>query len=184
MSDNAGQRRFNETEEEGEIVHRLVEELIATGRAPERTEIDQIIERIATAPFEPREIRAPLPERHLTYGQYSLAGPVPSLVYHLIKRVVVERQWTPGTTAQLYVRDIRHAVRHPTARLVIYTRRGGTIATALVPTALVVPVARRGRRALRNIAVVYSVDRGAIITAYQYTDETTISIPRDARWLT
>jgi hypothetical protein len=133
MSDNVDQHRPDETEKEDEIVHRLIEELIATGRAPER--------------------------------------------------VVVERQWTPGPTAQQYVRDIRQAVRHPTARLVVYIRRGGTIAAALVPTALVVPAARRGHRARRNVAVIYSVDRGVIITAYQYTDVTTISIPRDARWL-
>jgi hypothetical protein len=183
MSDNAGQRRPEGRQEEADESRRLIEELLATGRQPESTEIDQIIVLISTAPFEPREIRAPLPERHLRYGQHSLAGPVPSLIDHLIKRVVVERQWAPGTTAQQYVRDIQQAVRHPAARLIVYVRRGGTMAAALVPTERVIPAGRRGRRTRRNFAVIYSVDRGTIITAYQYTDETTMSIPRDARWL-
>ena len=51
------------------------------------TEIIDIIDRMATAPFDPAIARVPLAERGLTYGGHTLGAQEPSLRYYLFKRV-------------------------------------------------------------------------------------------------
>ncbi len=45
----------------------LIRDLILTSRDVTATEIEQIIERIAAAPFEQRDVRAPVEFRGITY---------------------------------------------------------------------------------------------------------------------
>lgn len=47
-----------------------------------------------------------------------------SLFYHLAKRVD-EGQWAEGITGEEYLEDLRSAAQDPSARLVLYTLRGG-----------------------------------------------------------
>ena len=53
----------------------------------------------------------------------------------------------------------------------------------MTPSDRVIPVPRRGWRFLRRVLVVYSADRGIIVTGYQVTGRQAAAIPEDAQWL-
>jgi hypothetical protein len=164
-------------------VDRLIRGLIASGRAASRQEIAAIVDRMASAPFEPRAFRVPVRHRNLEYLGQPLGARSPSLSYHLVKRVLVERQWAVGTTEQQYLDDIRRAVGATGSRLAIYERQGGALAATVTRTAIVVPADRRGARSLPALVVIYSADRGIIVTGYQCSAISELSIPPEARWL-
>lgn len=88
-----------------------------------------------------------------------------------------------GTAAQQYVADLRQAVRSVTARLIVFERRGGFIAATITETDRVISAERQGPSVLSNLLVVYSADRGTILTGYQFFTLTQTGIPRGARWL-
>lgn len=164
-------------------VDRLIRELIQTGRAATPDEVERIVERMATVPFNPQLVRVARQHRGLTYQGRTLAVRVDSLTYHLLQRVVVESQWGYGTTAQQYVADLRQALGSPQARLVLFERRGGFLAATLTPTTLAVPTIRLGTDPKPHLLVVYSADRGILITGYQFSALEEVSIPQEARWL-
>lgn len=66
-------------------------------------------------------------------------------------------------------------------RLAIYERRGGNISVAFAPNTI--PEERRGPRAQPYVFVVYSVDRGNIVSGYQASSLEAVDIPKDAVWL-
>lgn len=164
-------------------VDRLIHEAAQFGREITSAEIGQILERIATAPFNPRVVRVPVEERELSYYGEILGARASSLTYHLFKRVVVEGQWALGTTTVEYLKDLRHAVRHPDAQCAVYYRRGGVIAATVTLTRAVVPKARLGPNAQPLLFVAYSADRGVVISGYQIRSLDTLAIPENARWL-
>lgn len=162
---------------------RLIRELIAAGRDASEAEVARIIERMATARFS-EEIRSVKPEeRGISYQGVTLGRRVDSLTYHLIKRVVIERQWADGTTARQYVTELHTATREPGALLAVYDRRGGSLAATITPTANVLPPTRRGARPLPFLLVIYSADRGIIVTGYQFSTFAEANIPEEVRWL-
>lgn len=163
-------------------VDRLILELIQSGRDVTTAEIDRIIGRIAGAPFNPRSVRVPQYERGARYRRYTLDARAPSLAYHLVKRVAIERQWAAGTTPDSYVMDLQAAVRDPLARLAVYERRGDHVAVTVTPTDVVLPSRRRGPQRLANLLVIYSADRGIIVTGYQFSTLEAAGIPKEARW--
>lgn len=165
-------------------VDRLVRELIVSGRLPDSEELTQIIDRMATAPFDARVVPVPVRMQGLVYHAQVLGTRADSLTFHLIKRVADERQWAAGTTSAQYLADLRRAVRNPLSRLGMYSRRGGAITVSLGPTEVAVPPTRRTRESLPNLLVVYSADRGTIISGYQVSGLEQTGIPEDARWLT
>ena len=79
-------------------VDRLVRELIQSGRTASEPEIQQILGRIARAPFDPRVIAVPLDERGATYLGRALGDRERSAFVHLVRRVVVDEEWATGTT--------------------------------------------------------------------------------------
>lgn len=79
--------------------------------------------------------------------------------------------------------DLRQAVRDPRSKVVVYNRRSGPIAATVTPTDNILPTTRRGSRALANLLVIYAVDRGTIITGYQFSARDKAGIPQEARWL-
>jgi hypothetical protein len=162
---------------------RLIRELIASGRGASPDEIAQIVERMATAPFTTRLLHVPTRERGASYQGHILAARMPSLVYHLVKRVAIEEQWQWGTTLVRYLADLKRAVRDPTARLVVYERRGDFVAATITPTSRIIPAARLGLDALPQVLVVYSANSGMIVTGYQFSTLDQIRIPGEAQWL-
>lgn len=146
-------------------------------------EIDRIVERVATARFDRRVIPVPTTLRGQSYQGRALGAREDSFTYHLTKRVVDERQWAEGTTADEYLDDLRRAVRAPSARLAVYARRGGNIAATMTPTSAAVPPARRTPESLSDVLVVYSANRGIIVSGYQVSGLDRTGIPEGARWL-
>lgn len=157
--------------------------MIATSKEVTDEEIVQIIGRMAGASFDQGKRRVPTRYRGTRYRGRTLGSSAPSLTYHLTKRVVIEEQWAAGTTADQYVADLRQAVRSPSARLALYMRRSGAIAATVTPTDVVVPPERRGSQPQPQLLVLYSADRGIIISGYQFSILEQTGIPQEARWL-
>jgi hypothetical protein len=161
----------------------LIREIIDVPRPATDAEVQRIVERVASAPFNPTVVRVPGRERGATYAGHTLGTRESSLVYHLVKRVAIERQWAEGTTASDYLDDLRRAVRSAAARLALFADRGDHIVAVVTPTASVVPAHRRGTEWQPNVLVVYSADRGMIRTGYQFSSLQAVDIPTEAQWL-
>lgn len=160
---------------------RLIRELIATGRVATSEEVAAVVECMATAPFDPRTRSVRLRERGISYQGRDIGAREESLFFHLAKRVVTEEQWRDGAPAAEYLADLRRGIRAPTARLVVYTDRGGVIAATITPTVAAVPEARLGAQA--HLLVIYSADRGIMVTGYQFSTLDKTRIPPEAVWL-
>lgn len=174
---NQGRRRSDHPTD------RLIRELNQSGRPSELGEIDQILDRMAVAPFDSRIVRALPTERGFNYHGRVVQQRDEALFVHLIRRVMGNGQWTDATSQQDYLDDLRRSIRAPKARLALYQRRGGYLAATLTPTADVIPAIRRGPRSRVELWVVYSADRGIILTGYQVSSRDEVSIPKDTRWL-
>ena len=96
----------------------LVRAIIAGTQRATTADAEQIIERMATAPFDSRSVRVPDDLRGRSYLAHRLGVTAPSLFVHVAKRVLLERQWDEGTTPERYLSDIRAAVRSINARRV------------------------------------------------------------------
>ncbi len=162
---------------------RLIRELIATRRTATAAEIAAIIARMASAPFDRRIVPVRVVDRGTEYRGHQLGVREDSLRYHLIKRVAIEEQWADGTTMQSYLSDLRHSILAPAARLLVYERRGGMIAATITPTDDVLEGARQGSSSLPSLLVVHAVDRGGIITGYQYSTWSSTGLPEEVLWL-
>ena len=162
---------------------RLIREIIQSRRQATLDEIEQIIERMATVPFDPRVRNVRTREHGTVYGGRTVGAREESLFYHLSKRVVVEKQWADGTTADEYLADLRRGVRSADAHLLVYNDRAGPLAATVTPTVTVVPSERQGLNPLPNVIVVYSADRGNIITGYQFSTLDNVRLPQEALWL-
>lgn len=104
---------------------RLIRELVHTRRPAAVEEVVAILLRLASAPFDPQTIRPRARERGVVYVEDPLGAQEASAVVHLVRRVVVDEQWSWGTTVEQDLADLRAAVRHPNARAVVCARRGG-----------------------------------------------------------
>lgn len=164
-------------------VDQLIRELIQMRRPARPTDVEQIIALMTAAPFDSGIVAVPGQERGARYRDIILTARVPSLDYHLVKRVALEHQWADGTTAQDYVADLRRVARLPEARLAVYERRGGNIAAVVAATEDAVPQQRRGSRSEPHLVVIYSADRGIMVTGYQFSNISTVGIAPGAQWL-
>ncbi len=161
----------------------LIHELIQTRRPATDDKVEQIIGRMSDAPFDERIVRVRVEDRGLSYEGRMLGARADSLFMHVVKRVVKELQWVGGTSAQQYLLDLHTAARAPSSRVAVFERRGGNMAAALSRTDDVLPPARRGIGWLPWLLVLYSADRGTIVSGYQVSGLETASIPEDALWL-
>ena len=148
-------------------IGRLIRDLLTAAHAATPVEIEQIVNHVAVAPFDHRILSAPVDLRGVAYLGRTLVPRDNALFIHLVTRVFKDEQWVRGTTADEYQEDLSRAVRSPSARLALYTRRGGHLAATISQVHEAVPVVRRGPKSLPFVLVVYSLERGAIITGYQ-----------------
>ncbi|HLH23415.1 MAG TPA: hypothetical protein VK066_12910 [Chloroflexota bacterium] len=144
-------------------------------------EVVAIVGRIAAAPFDPRPRAVPPALRGALLGGRPLGPREPSILVHLAQRALGDAQWTDDTTVEQYLDDLRQAASDARARLALYRARGGCVAGIFAPNQ--VPTARQGEGALPWLYVVYSADRGTIVSGYQVSSEQTIRLPGDERWL-
>lgn len=183
MVDDAGGDNSNQ---DGEQVSQhpvdvLIRELIRTRRPVTGDEIEQIINRIADVPFNPDMVAVPRKHRGLRYQGRVVRERDDSLFVHLVQRVLLEDQWKDGTSAEEYLGDLRAAILDTRARLVVYHRRGGSIAGIFATNS--VPITRRGAKQEPYLYVVYSADRGIIVSGYQVSGVEQINISGEPLWL-
>lgn len=179
--DPADRQDSNESGRSQHPIDNRIREMVHGREVPNDVDVNLILGRIAAAPFDDRVLPVRLRHRGLQIHGHTLGAREPALTIHMVQRVLEEKQWVSGTTADRYVADLRDAVRAPEARLVVYHRRDGYIAGVFSPNTL--PLVRRGPGAEDWMYVVYAVDRGMIISGYQASGLHAISIPGDARWL-
>lgn len=146
-------------------------------------DVDRIVRRIATAPFNQHPERVHARLRGVTYGSIVLGRMAPPLNLHLAKRVIEEEQWAVGTTADEYLNDLRRSVLHPAASVLVYARANGLVAATISPTDDVVPADRRGVNALPSLLVIYSARHGNVRTGYMFSALTKLNLPEGIRWL-
>jgi hypothetical protein len=164
-------------------VDELIVRLIRRGIDATPDDVQQIVERMASAPFNPRPIRVPGLDRGLSYGGSVIGRVADPLALHLAKRVVQDAQWTDGTTAEEYLADLRAAIQHPRARILVYERTADYVSATISPTLEVVPGHRRGARSLPYLLVVYSARFSNIRTGYMYSEFNRLNMPEVVRWL-
>jgi hypothetical protein len=174
---------MSEVDRSSHPVDRLIRELMQIGQRVDQRKVELILNRMARAPFNPRAEPARTDELGLRCQGRTVQRRNESLFVHVVRRVVMDEQWAFGVTEAQYLDDLRRAIRDPSARLALYQRRGGHIAATLTPTANAVSLARRGSRARNWLWVVYSADRGIIVSGYQVSSRDELSIPRETRWL-
>lgn len=160
----------------------LILQLIDNLADADTTAAQRILARIALAPFSREPIRVPVRHRGLIYQGNALYRTVDSLSYHLVKRVLVEEQWSIGTTEGDYLRDLQQAASSTSARLVVYRRWRQPFAAVIVPTTDVVPAQRLGARWLPWLFVVYSASAATIATGYMISSRAELDLPGDVRW--
>lgn len=160
------------------IVRFIREEIEAS---PE--DVDRIVQRIATAPFNRRPTRVLSRERGMMYGDIVLGRMADPLVLHLVKRVVDEEQWAIGTTADEYLSDLRAAVLHPHAQIMVYERGGDLVAATMSPTDDIVPDNRRGVNWQPYLLVVYSARHGSVLSGYMFSTIEKLNLPERIKWL-
>ena len=161
-------------------IDRLIRELISTNRAVVAADGRRILEHVASSPFDPRE--RPVPAvLHEAFRGDAAADQAASLLIHLQQRILLDQQWSPATSPREYLQDLRTAIRRHDARLLVYRRRGGHVAGVFAPTH--VPLSRRGQNTLPWTYVVYSADRGMLVTGYQVSGIEEVRLPEHVRWL-
>lgn len=132
-------------------------------------------------PFNERIVAVRLRFRGLTYQEHTLGDRERAVFLHLVQRVVVEEQWADGIGEREYVEDLRTAIMDSAARLCVYERRGGAVAAVFARNWA--PMSHRGPDVLPFVFVIYSADRGRIISGYQASDINRLSIGGDVQWL-
>jgi hypothetical protein len=162
-------------------VENLIRALVRRERAPIKSDIERIRVRLGIAPFNEQSIRVPIGQRGLTYLGRTVQARDESAFVHLVRRVVLDRQWANGTSIDEYVADLRQLVALSDTMFVIYDRGQGPIVGAFGPNRI--PVARRGDMYQPYLYVVYSADRGSIITGYQVSGLNVIDVSDDPLWL-
>jgi hypothetical protein len=160
----------------------LVRELLVTRRAVESNEVEMILHRIATAPFNTRPLAVDANLVGSSYLGRVLPERADSLSAHVWRRVLMDEQWAMGTTADEYLDDLHQAVQAPGTRLAIYSLRQSPHAVVIGPNS--VPPHRRGQRTGALIVVPYSVNGGMLTSGYQVHDLASVSLPPSTRWLT
>jgi SPP1 gp7 family putative phage head morphogenesis protein len=149
-----------------DVTDQAIRRAIALGRSPAGEELQRIMARVRAAPFDTRELPTPKQLQGLSYLGRSLGERDSALFQHLVKRVLDEGQWAYGTTEADYLAALRMALNYEGAEWYAYRRRGGSVVAVIAPWDRM-DVPRRGPMSLPLLCVIYSADRGIIVSGYQ-----------------
>jgi len=142
----------------------LIVELIESGRRATEDELSQIVAHVAQAPFASRLVRVSprlRDEFALVLGKL-VARRLPSIEFHLLKRIYLEQQWPIETTTRQYVTDLHLAVRHPAAQIWTYEYR-----TEPMVGFLALSQVQNAPKPEAFVFVAYNARYGAITTGFQ-----------------
>jgi len=142
----------------------LIVELIESGRRATEDKLSQIVAHVAQAPFASRlvKISPGLQEAFAMALGKPVPRQLPSIEFHLLKRIHLEQQWPVGTTARQYVTDLHLAVRHPVARIWTYEYRTEPMVGFLAPSQI-----QNAPQPEAFVFVAYNARYGAITTGFQ-----------------
>ena len=87
----------------------------------------------------------------------------PSVIAHLVKRVLVEKQWADDVTVDEYLAHLHGVVRQPDLRVAVYRGRDRRVFLGLLSPNRI-PNNRLGERYAAFLWVVYAADYGKIVT--------------------
>jgi len=104
-----------------------------------------------------------------------------SLQYHLFTRVVVDEQWANWIDEQEYLADLFSVVTSKSSRIGIYTRYDGNFISFINDNTI--DETHLGRKSLSNVIVIFSLQRDAIISGYQFSLMSKIKLGDNIRWL-
>lgn len=163
------------------LVDDLIQEILDAERRPTSQEVHAIRSHVSVAPFNQHSVRVTRNLRGVAFQGHRLGNRENSLLLHPAKRVLIDRQWSDGTTADQYLEDLREVVAQLESRLLVYRRDRSSIVAIYGPNRM--PVHRRGARSLPSMYVVYSVDYRCLLTGYQISTINEADIPGDTLWL-
>lgn len=156
-------------------------------RDPQRvspSEVDDIRATMARAEFSSDISTVRTKYRGYTHAGITTVAKMPSLDYHLVKRVAIERQWSERTTAASYLDDLRAIISNEASHLAVYERHNKMFVLAYQDTARVLPAERLGEETETYAGVFYEVDRGIITSGYQFSSLDALNIDQKAlRWI-
>lgn len=146
-------------------VDRLLRELVTEPRLVSNAERRAIVEHIASAEFNRNGVTTESQVRGLTYLGRMVQPWDDSLFVHLVRRVIVRRQWEAGTTPEMYLDDLHRIVLHPEAVVRLGIAEELPAVQIIAPTLLAVE--HRGPRFQPWAVVVYAPVRGTLVSGYQ-----------------
>lgn len=141
----------------------LILTVITMRRQASAEELSAIVAYVALAPFSTYLSRVPTNLRQLLARKGILVPTqLSSLERHLLKRIYDEQQWPMGTTAEVYIADLRKAIAHPRVQIWTYRYFGQPFIGFLAPSHI-----QQALKPEPYIFVVYSPDYQTLTTGYQ-----------------
>jgi hypothetical protein len=144
---------------------RLLRDLIRSPRAVTAAEVADIRARISAAPFNPHGVTTSELVRGRIYLGRTVRPWEESPFSHLVQRVLVQQQWADGTTIHEYLQDLHEAARDPAGAIFAGVLNGRPTVQVIAPNHI--PTLRLGRGSRPWIAVIYSPNRGMLVSGYQ-----------------
>ncbi|GAP14887.1 phage Mu protein F like protein [Longilinea arvoryzae] len=142
-------------------------------------EIRRIQEEVARMPFATRTVKVPLVDRGKIIDGVQLERYTRSDIYHLYKHIK-DRQWQAGATSEMYFGDLRQAIRNA-ERISTYRHQNEQVVGFLSNNSI--DASHLGLKPENFVYVVYSINQHAIITGYQTSGLSMLTIPEGAVWL-
>lgn len=165
------------------VTDELIIELHANpDRKANEAEIRAIRDHLTNAGFL-EKVRIPPSSRGLSASGYTLGRREVSLVHHLVRRIVLDEQWTDGTAPEEYLADLSASIQDGSARFGVGKPPGNRAPLVYVFADNLVPPGRRGRRAESLMFVLYGVADGVIITGHMVSGTDAVRKADDFRWL-
>ena len=141
----------------------LILELVSAERRATDEEIALIVARVAQAPFASYVSRVPIRVREdLLAAGIVCPARLPSVEWHLLERIHLDRQWSSDTSKDEYVADLHRAVQNPVVEIWTYRYFGRPYAGFIAPSQT-----RKSTDTERFLFVAYSPQFGTLTTGYR-----------------
>jgi hypothetical protein len=158
----------------------LARDLWRTGRAPTPAEIEILLARIASAPFNEKMAPVDRSIAGMPFQGRPLRIGEPSIRAHLAKRVLLDEQWIETTTEATYLSDLRRVAAEETTGVAVYRFEKRIVVAVVGPNG--VPAARRGVPSLPLLLAIYDSGRGRLVTGFQIRSELDVDVPEGVQW--
>lgn len=142
-------------------------------------EINRIRETVAQMPFASKTVKILSEHRGVRFQGQVFGKFVQTDIYHLFKRIE-DGQWKSGTTVAEYLGDLRKAISDPEGKIATYFHQGNPVLGFFCQNKI--DPSHFGEHPEAYLYIVYSINQHAIITGYQASELTKLSL-EGARWI-